>query len=271
VHKLRSVLDVSSPIAITAILSIVVLIGVSVVKITGLFAPNGSISPNIQTASAGDLGEDWRSELEALGYTVDDGTSATSSDQLSILGPIIAGELLNAYEQIKAQGAYTEEDLQRAGEEMAAYVKAAVTFDVVEETELVIDADTSKNRVQKYRDEMTVALTPLNDIGAAEYEIYARYDETRDAKYLAQLLGAADVYRIAAQSAADVSVPKDAARAHRDIINALLAFAEVLEGLATHADDPFASVALLRSYMETEASIEQSYARMRTYYTSKML
>ncbi len=39
--------------------------------------------------------------------------------------------------------------------------------------------------------------------------------------------------------------------------------------MSKHADDPFASVALLRSYNEAEADILTSFNALTTYYKSK--
>ena len=133
------------------------------------------------------------------------------------------------------------------------------------------DADSSIDRVRSYRDDLQAALKPLSSIPSAEYVIYGHYVETSDPVYIQQLKDAAEAYRVSANNASRIVVPRDAINYHRDMLNSLRAFASVLDGLASHGDDPFASVALLRTYNEKEKGIFDAFDRMRAYYGKKEL
>ena len=56
---------------------------------------------------------------------------------------------------------------------------------------------------------------------------------------------------------------------HIAILNAMQEFAATLDALAAHADDPLASVALLRTYNESESAVLYSFNDLGTYYRSK--
>ncbi len=269
---LRSVTGFSSPITITATLSIVLLVGVVGFRVYSVLHPEVAEVPNENRLSAEGIPDEWRAELAKLGIVSDSPTTGSSTtDEISLIGPIIATQLLNSYEEIKAKGDYTQEDLRKAAEEIAVYMKADVTYKRYEAADFVTVADSSAERVRVYRDELQSILAPLSSIESAEYVIYARYEETKDPTYLVKLASAAEMYRTVAQAAADITVPRDAINPHTDLVNALQGFAAVLQGLSEHGDDPFASVALLRTYNEKEAGIYASFNGMRSYYGRKAI
>lgn len=260
----------------TAFLSVLILGGVSLSRAVAYFHPPAdavvAVAPAEDADDTPELTAEMLQEMILLGLTdASDAPAATSSDHLALIGPMVLGEIYGAYSALRETGDYTNEDLQAAAEQIAITLKAAVAYDTFENSDFTTDSDTSPARVRIYRDQLLVALEPVESIPEAEYMILGRYTETRDTKYLTQLRDAAAAYRAAAERGAIIAVPKDAVDTHRDILNALRAFASVLDGMAGHADDPFASIALLRSYTEKESGIRDAYERMRSYYASKAI
>ena len=123
----------------------------------------------------------------------------------------------------------------------------------------------------QYRSDLRTAFAPLLKNTTPEYEIFAQYADTKDVSYLTKLKSIALDYRTAASSTALVVVPRDAVSYHVAILNAMEEFAATLDALATHANDPFASVALLRSYDQAESDMLTSFNALTTYYKSKQL
>jgi hypothetical protein len=276
VQKLRAIFGGFSPIAITALVSILLLCTVLLARAVSMLTPD--VAPPVAAASEELAPEsieptpEWQQEALLLGLS--DGTdalAATSTDHLSMIGPMIMGEIVGSYAAIRERGNYTKQDLQAAAQKIAQYMKAVVSYDTFDNGDFRTTDDTSTERVRAYRDSLQQTLAPLSTIPGAEYEIYAKYDQTNDPEYLAQLKNAANLYRTAADNASAISVPSDAVNFHRDVLNSLRAFSSVLDGLVDHADDPFASIALMNTYTEKEQAIYDSYNRMRTYYAHKNL
>ncbi len=275
-QKLRAIFSDASPIAITALISVLLLTSVTVARTVAYFHPDSAPATVVATEQsqepAPEQTPEWQQQALLLGLTSEtDANAATSTDHLSMIGPMIMGELIGSYNAVRANGDYTKDDLRRAAEKIAPYVKAAVSYEAFQNSDFVTTADASTERVRVYRDELQKVLEPLASIPGAEYEIYGRYVETSDEKYLTQLKDAADTYRSVAQNASMIPIPSDAVNYHREVLNSLRAFSSVLDGLADHADDPYASIALLRTYNEKEKEIYDSYNRMRSYYAKKAL
>jgi len=102
-----------------------------------------------------------------------------------------------------------------------------------------------------------------------EYEIFAYYVSTKDKKNLEKLRAAAQNYRAAAGATAHVVPPKDALNEHLGILNSTEEFAATLDVLVANADDPFASVAALRTYNQAEADVLDSFSALAKYYREK--
>ena len=275
-QQLRAIFGGFSPIAITAILSVVLLVTVATARVVIALRPPQLEAPAITRATlVASTSEETlfsQQQMLLLGQTDSTDTNASSTtDHLSLIGPMIAGEILGSYSVIREKTDYTKDDLRSAAAKIAEHMKAAVAYDVFENGDFKTVSDTSTERVRAYRDELQNALTPLSSISGAEYETYGRYVETSDPKYLVQLKSAAEAYRVSANNAAKITVPRDSINYHRELLNSLRAFSSVLDGLAAHGNDPFASVALLRTYNEKEQEIFDSFNGMRGYYAKKSL
>lgn len=194
---------------------------------------------------------------------------AVSNDVVSYIGPAVLGQLTSTYDQMLQDGSFSLDDAQKAAESLAASLTAPVEYATYRATDLSIDPDTSYERMLRYRSDLRTALTPLLENTQAEYETFALYVETGDHTHLAQLRTAAQRYRDAQSAMARMSVPRDAAVYHLAIVDALGKFAATLDSMSTHADDPFAAVALLRTYNQAEADVLTSFGALPAYYKTK--
>lgn len=273
VQKLRAIFGGFSPIAVTALLSVLILGSVAIARtVSMVFPPAAPVALATIATSTPGVSADALQELLLLGQaTTTDASTASGTDHLSMIGPVIMGELIGSYRAIRESGEYTTEDLRDAATQLAQYMKAAVSYESFETDDLKTSSDVSTEHVRSYRTDLQRTLAPLSSIPGAEYEIYGRYTETHDQTYLVQLKDAANTYRTVAQNAAALTIPRDAITQHRDLLNSLNAFSAVLDGLASHADDPYASVALLRTYTEKEQGIYDAFNHMRAYYAKKEL
>ncbi len=197
------------------------------------------------------------------------GSATTSQDLISFIGPAVMDQLLGAYVQIRQGGAYTSGQGQKAAEAFAPYVRAPIEFTSYQTTDIKTDSDTSYKRMLAYRGDLRASLAPLLKNTEPEYEIFGLYASTKDPKYLAKLRGVAGNYRDAIVATARVVVPSDAVPYHIAILNALQEFAATLDAMSAHADDPFASVALLRTYDQAESDVLTSFNALATYYKNK--
>lgn len=227
-----------------------------------------------QTAAAETSHTDaqWQQEMVLLGLaTTSDPAASSDTDPIAVIGPSVAAQLLGTYAAIAEKGNYTPDELRSAAEKMAPHIRAAVTYKTFDPGDFTTEDIVTTDTVSRYRETLLTALDPLNHIETAEYEMYGRYIETSDPRYLTQLANAAQTYRKVVDAAASITVPRDAVNYHKSILNALNHFAASLDTLVTYADDPIVSVAVLRTYIEAENEIAASYKSMRAYYTKKGL
>lgn len=258
------------PIVITATLSVVALLAIVGWEVQKVLQEKQEASLFIAVSSEKDpieLGN-------ALGGTsagAEDGAvTAAPTNLVSYIGPAVLDQLLGAYVQMRQDGTYTSSEGQKVAENLATVVKAPVEYRAYETRDLKTDPDTSYKRMLTYRDDLREALAPLLENMQPEYEIFALYASTKDPKYLAELHGAAQNYHDAQTAAVEIVVPRDATAYHIAIVNAMGEFAATLDAMSEHGDDPFAAVALLRTYNEGEMDILTSFNSLTTYYKSKI-
>jgi hypothetical protein len=184
----------------------------------------------------------------------------------------ISAKLLDAYQaNVAANGSFSSEqgikDSERIGEEIQPHVD----YPVFTTNDALLDPDISKERTFTYRADLRVALEPLLLNKDMELEIFGRYIESGNTSYLNALRAAAVNYRKAASNTAALKVPKDVAVYHAAIINAMNEFAATLEAMAANASDPFASVALLKTYNQAQADMLASFGEIGAYAARKTL
>lgn len=197
--------------------------------------------------------------------------SPDSSDDalLTRAGDVIATQLLGQYVALKQSGTYTENRGERIGISVAQSLRYTPSFERYTKESLVIVDDTSYKRALVYRSDMREALAPLLENRIPEFDLFARYIATGDVTYLSDLEPIAARYNDAAKRASRILVPDDAADRHVRVINALLAFASVLEAMARHGADPFASAVLTQTYNNVEREVLYAFDALATYYVRK--
>lgn len=256
-------------------MSVAVLIVVAGSKTVTLLHANADSSASVAAAAVAATsgephGADWQQEMAILGIPAAPNPNATSSsDTIAMIGPMVTAEIFGQYAGLAQRGDFSSSTVASAANAIAPNVRAVVSYPTYSASDLKTDPDTSYNRMLEYRADLRASLAPLLKNTDAEFEIYAKYVQTSDPIYLAQLSAAADNYRAAASSTAAVVVPQDAVVYHVAILNAMSQFASVLDSMAAHGDDPIASAALLRSYNQAEQDMFNSFNNLTLYYSRK--
>jgi hypothetical protein len=190
--------------------------------------------------------------------TTETGTT-TDPDGIGSIGADAMGQLIGTYVVLKESGSYTKAGGAELAGTIAEYMRARVSYESFEEKDIETTADTSYDRMLSYRADLRESLAPLLENTEPEFELFGRYVETGDPKYLAELKKVAARYRDAVAKSVRVTTPEDLAFYHVAVLNALQEFATTLEYMAEYADDAFASLALLRTYNSAEARVLNSF------------
>lgn len=248
-----------SSFALTAALSI----GILIFAITYTFMPKtpANSAPQIATIESEPIDPDM--------VVADPRSTATSSvSGLSPLGDAIMNKVITAYSSNIGDGGI-QSDATTTAIELVKNLKPVVQAKTYSVKDVKATPDVSLERVLKYRSDLRDSLAPLLSISEPEYVTFGRYIQTHDAAHLALLERDAELYRTAASSTLAVVAPNDAIVYHLGILNAMEGFAAKLEALASHASDPFAAAALLRSYNEGEQDVLMSFNKLAQYYRAK--
>lgn len=203
--------------------------------------------------------------------TTDEDAPAPELEDFSPIGIAVLDGLVTKYNALQDQGMYTEEVGKKVAEKMASALKPTVPYTAHTSADIKTDSDTSYDRILQYRADLRDSLLSLLKNTQPEFEIFAYYVDTRDTKYLERLKEVAGDYRDAASKSAGVVVPQDAVEEHLAILNAMEHFAAMLDAMAANATDPFASVALLRTYNQAEADMLLSFQALTVYYKQKQV
>jgi len=261
-----------SPIVIAAAFSVVILIAAigwqatrSVETVnSGAFAAPGIVS-SVQNQNVYKTG----TETDAVNGG---GANATLSgpNDFSQTQYDVFGELLGTYVALKTSGAYTEEKGADVANRIAEATVAAVTYTAVTKSDIKTDPDVSYNRMLAYRTDLQTALAPLLLNSESELGIFNDYVQTHDKHYLTVLGEVAGRYHKTVSLLTAVTAPQDALDYHLGITNSLLAFATTLDALIKNADDPMATLALLRTYNSAEENVYTSFNSLASYQKRKI-
>ena len=249
-----------STIALTATLSIVGLIAVGLWQWNAMRHPSLSAPLVVQATSTSD------NDADTMPFGAGD---ASSSAENTSYGDQVFGTLVDRYVSLRAQGLYTPEVGQKLAQNIAASLKAPLTYTPVDSSSVRTDTDTSYKRMLTYRTDLQVAFSPLMKNKNAEFEVFGKYVDSGDPQYLNELSAAAQNYDDAAALALKVVVPRDAVAAHIAIVNALREFAATLRSMIANAQDPFAASVLLQSYNKAESDVLSAFNALLTYEKSK--
>lgn len=271
----------ASPIAIAAALSVAVLIAALGSKLGVRMRPTPPPEPReparvrdyVPVVDADEDGvPDWQEELLGAAASSSATTSPTlASDPVENFGGAVMQSLVSGYLSLKEYDQYTPERGELLAERLAAEMKAPVIFVPHTEAELTLVADTGEDQLLRYRADMRAALAPMVDLSAEpEFSLYARYIATNDRSWLDTLSETATRYRSAEAAALLVTVPTSAKDVHLRAVNALGKYTETLERLVRFADDPIASLALLRTYNEDEREFLLAFDALAKFYVERI-
>ena len=268
----------SSPILVTAALSIAVLfaaVGVQLARKTspGVFIDAQLREPVSQRTyiaieDADHNGTpDWQDELARSGVVLATSTSTTSlSDPLTTFTESISQSLYGGYLALKSYDAFTPQNLQGLSAEVAEQVRAPHEFNPYAIGDLTIVEDSSKERILEYRADMRVALAPLVNDEPPEIEYFARYIDSKDPQWLTLLKTASERYIEAEKNMLAVAVPQSAVQEHLRALNSLGAYGSALEYMSREYNDALASMALLRTYNDSEQEMLYAFDALAQYY-----
>src|SRR3989338_7411957 len=259
-----------SSIAATAVLSVALLLTVILWQTNATLSEKNRALHAIAQYSYTD-NQSGAENPETVGEgNAPESASVQDPNDLSRIGTNAFGELIGTYVDLKQSGAYSPSAGERIANNAASSVDGPVAYAQFVKSEIKTDEDTSYKRMLVYRSDMRTAFLPLLENTEPEFAVFAHYVETGDKSSLAKLETISERYQKAALSAENVVVPKDAVKYHTDVVNSLLQFSATLLQMVKYADDPMASLALLRTYNEAELDVFNSFNALAAYQKNKM-
>lgn len=213
--------------------------------------------------------EAWKEELVRAGIIATTSPDVVAEEPSNSFTDQVFSELLSTYVGLKQQGTYTPELADSIARNIAQNSQVTVVFAPITEAEVRVDQDISYERMLAYRDDLRVSTEPLMKNSEPEFSVFAKYVETRNTAYLDELRTVAERYHEAAKRTKNVIAPRDAVTWHVSIVNSLNEFAAVLDAMTRFADDPIASIALLRAYNTAERHLIIAFDSLSGYYATK--
>lgn len=209
--------------------------------------------------------DSWREELMRIGAVASSSATTTPSESLT---EHVFTTLLDSYEALR-EGVTPGVDIVSVAQRIGENARVPILLHTISAQDIATDADTSYERMLRYRADLRIATEPLLQNQEAEFSVFARYVETGNEMYLDEMRDIASRYEEAARRAKAMEVPEDAVLYHVDIVNALNEFAAVLDTMARFANDPIASISLLRAYNTAEQHMFTSFDALSIYYANK--
>lgn len=200
---------------------------------------------------------DGNGEQDRLPNEITDGLVSTTTEEL-------VDRLLTFYTSMKSSGTYTPEAGFDLAEELSSKLDVALAFKPF----LTAEAKTKQKSKEVYATEVRKTLAPLYAFDEPDIGVYARYLQNGDQKALGDLLLHAESYARTAEKLMLVAPPPDIVDDHVELANALSYFAVVLNAMVTYADDPMASLSLLRTYNSAEQYLGFTLGVLERYYKS---
>ncbi|MBI4133727.1 hypothetical protein HY478_03870 [Candidatus Uhrbacteria bacterium] len=258
---------------ILAAISVLALVAVSAFQIRdalqgegrNLSAKNAELPISTRAKTPFD-GIDWQAPVANATSTEID---RPDEDGIANIGANVVSTLVDSYVALQENGEDSLERREGIAQDIGASLGATVSHKTYAEGDVKTDADTSYDRMLKYRNDLRIALEPLLKNPEYELKLFATYIETGNRANTDQLTAAAKNYRETAANVSRVVVPKDALSQHLAILNALSSFGATIDAMAVHADDPFAAAALLQTYAGSEKDLFTSFDALATYYRTK--
>lgn len=196
--------------------------------------------------------------------------AAASSSEGLLPEDAIGSRLIGEYIYLKEKNAYTSERGTHLGEGLANYVTFNTKFTPYTADDITENFDSSTESIERHRKALQKALDPFLGIKEPEFLLYAQFVKNGDTTALGELRARAALYQSVAEDVLQIPAPHDIANVHLEIANALSFFALVLENLVNRAHDPIASLALLKTYNESEQYIQTTFGALTAYYRDKL-
>jgi hypothetical protein len=204
-----------------------------------------------------------------LGMLAGQVANATSSG-ITPLGASIFSQAIIAYDKAMQTASSSQAALE-AVQNFGATVRPPVDYRTYVSSDVATISDTSKDRVLNYRADLRIALEPLLENKQNELELFAQYVDTKDTQHLKDLRTASANYKRAILNTEKVVAPADAASYQAAILTAMSEFAATLDALVENASDPFASAALLHSYLAAQDNMLASFDLIGKYSANKVI
>lgn len=196
--------------------------------------------------------------------------NGNSFDGVTPLGAQVLAQTIVAFDRAVQQSSSTEAGIA-AVKNLGAQIQLPLDYHSYSVGDIKTVSDTSKDRMLSYRADLRVALEPLLLNKEYELDIFAKFVESKDAKYLSDLRVVSQNYRQAIARMENVVAPADAAFYHASILTALSEFSATLDALADNATDPLASAALLRNFVGAQNDVVTSFDAIGKYAYQKLL
>jgi hypothetical protein len=249
-------------IQITAVLAVLVLIGAGVWQTVEAFKTKDADGTFAATQTDGSGAQNATVALEAS-------SSAADIDPVTAVSTNALGEVVGAYTGLQENGEYSSTTASEVAGSIGMGLQAPIAYAPIGAAQVQTSTDTSYQAMLRYRTALQTSLKPLLSNTEPEYQIFGLYVETKDPTYLTQLRTAAQNYRAAASSTAELVVPADAVQVELGLVNSMNEFAATLDSLADHANDPIASSVLLENYNNAENDVLTAFQNLVTYEQSK--
>jgi hypothetical protein len=251
-----------SHIKITAVLAVVLLVGVGVWQGIESIGAKNSAGTFVAATNTGDGAQN----ASIVGI---DATSSQDSDPISAVSDNALGEVVGAYAGLQQEGDYSSTTGAQIAGSIGMGLQTPVPYTPLDASDIKTTPDTSYNAMMQYRAALQTSLKPLLQNTQPEYEIFGMYVETKNTQYLDELQSAAANYVAAASSTAALTVPADAVQVQLGLVNSMNEFAATLDQLADHASNPIASTVLLENYNTAENDVLTAFQNLVTYEQSK--
>jgi hypothetical protein len=249
-------------IRITAILAVVVLVGVGVWQVVASMNEKDAVGTFVAA-------NDNSSGAQDAAVAALDATSSGDSDPISAVSENAVGEVVGAYAGLQQSGQYSSTTAAQVAGSIGTQLQAPVSYSPISASQMQTTQDTSYKAMMQYRTALQTSLKPLLQNTQPEYVIFGMYVETKQQTYLDQLRASAANYVAAASSTAALTVPADAVSVQLGLVNSMNEFAATLDDMADHADDPIASSVLLENYNQAENDVLNAFQALVTYEQSK--
>ncbi len=197
-------------------------------------------------------------------------SSAVASSTSTSPEDAIGSRLIGEYLYLKNQNAYTSGRGEKLGNELSSYINYNTRFTPYTESDMVVSMDTSASAIEMHRKALQGALDPFLGIKDPEFLLYAYFVKNKDMTALAELRERAALYQSVAESVLSIPAPRDIADVQLEIANSLSFFSLVLTNMVDKANDPIASLALLKTYNQSERYVQTTFGALTAYYREKL-